>query len=218
MLSPLLATKLYLPPARVDRVPRPRLNEKLNIMPSLTVVAAPAGFGKTTALSEGIHQSEHCIAWASLDEGDHDQTRFWIYIIAALQRLRADLGESALMLLQLPQPPLITSVLTTLIKEIAGFPEEFSIVLDDYHRIKSRPIHERLVFLIDYLPSNIIKSVAGNTLSRGSSVPVVFWLDTIPEETICTHPHYVIKWSVFGFITIWGVLCSSRRLALYGAR
>ncbi len=155
MLSPLLATKLYLPPARLNCVPRPRLNEKLNIMSPLTVVAAPAGFGKTTALSEWIPTSHHCVTWLSLDESDNDPTRFWIYVIAALQKLRADLGESALSLLQSPQTPPITSILTTLINEIASFPEDFSIVLDDYHLLKTQAIHEALTFLLDHLPPNM---------------------------------------------------------------
>ena len=122
--APLLATKLYLPPARPNRVPRLRLSMRLNEATArpLTLIAAPAGFGKTTTLSEWVPKSEHCVTWLSLDDGDNDPTRFWMYVIAALQRLRADLGESALTLLQSPQPPPITSVLTTLINEIAGFP------------------------------------------------------------------------------------------------
>jgi len=121
----------------------------------LTLIAAPAGFGKTTLLSDWIPQSEHCVTWLSLDEDDNDPTRFWVYVVAALQKLRANLCEGASDLLQSSQPPPITSILSTLINEISTFPENFSIVLDDYHLIKTQPIHEALTFLLDHLPSQM---------------------------------------------------------------
>ena len=155
MLSPLLATKLYLPPARINHVPRPRLNEQLNTMRPLTVVSAPPGFGKTTALSEWIPTSQNCVAWLALDEGDNDPARFWVYVIAALQKLRGDLGENALAMLQLSEPPLITSILASLINQLASFPDNFAIVLDDYHFITTPAIHEALAFLLDHIPSNM---------------------------------------------------------------
>jgi LuxR family maltose regulon positive regulatory protein len=148
----LLATKLFIPPARSNSVPRPRLIEQLNILRPLTLIAAPAGFGKTTLLSDWIPQSQHCVTWLSLDEDDNDPMRFWVYVVVTLQKLRANLGESALALLQSPQPPPITSILSTLINEISSFPDNFSIVLDDYHLIKAQPIHEALLFLLDHLP------------------------------------------------------------------
>jgi len=149
---PLLATKLYIQPARPNRVPRPRLIEQLNSTQPLTLIAAPAGFGKTTLLSDWIPQSQHCVTWLSLDEDDNDPIRFWVYVVAALQKLRADLGQGALALLQSPQPPPIASILSTLINEILSFQENFSIVLDDYHLIKTQSIHEGLTFLLDHLP------------------------------------------------------------------
>jgi LuxR family maltose regulon positive regulatory protein len=152
VLTPLLATKLYIPPARSNRVARPRLIRQLSSTRPLTLLVAPAGFGKTTLLSDWISQSECRVTWLSLDEGDNDSVRFWVYIIAALQRLQADLCESALALLQSPQPPPITSILSTFINEISSFPENFSIVLDDYHLIKTQTIHEALTFLLDHLP------------------------------------------------------------------
>src|SRR5215211_1343329 len=152
MITPLLGTKLYIPRARSNRVPRPRLLGRLSSTRPLTLLVAPAGFGKTTLLSDWISQSECRVTWLSLEEGDNDPIRFWVYIIAALQKLQADLCESALALLQSPQPPPITSILSTLINEISSFPESFSIVLDDYHLIKTQPIHEALTFLLDHLP------------------------------------------------------------------
>jgi LuxR family maltose regulon positive regulatory protein len=82
--TPLLATKLYIPPARPNRVPRPRLIDQLNILQPLTLIAAPAGFGKTTLLSDWIPQSKHCVTWLSLDNDDNDPIRFWVYVVAAL--------------------------------------------------------------------------------------------------------------------------------------
>jgi LuxR family transcriptional regulator, maltose regulon positive regulatory protein len=152
VLTPLLSTKLYIPPARPNRVPRPRLTKQLNDLRPLTLIAAPTGFGKTSLLSDWIPQSEGCVTWLSLDEGDNDLIRFWVYVVIALQKLHADLGESAKAFLQSPQPPPITSILSTLINEISSFPEKFSIVLDDYHLIKTQPIHEALTFLLDHLP------------------------------------------------------------------
>lgn len=89
---PLLRTKLYIPPARPSLVPRPRLTERLNegMTRKLTLISAPAGFGKTTLLSEWP------LAWVSLDEGDNDPARFWGYFIAALETLQAYVGENAL--------------------------------------------------------------------------------------------------------------------------
>src|SRR5262245_40206820 len=94
---PLLTTKLYLPPARSHLVPRPHLIERLNagLTHRLTVISAPAGFGKTTLLSLWIPQSQRCVAWVSLDEGDNDPVRFWSYVISAVQMLDRQLGHNA---------------------------------------------------------------------------------------------------------------------------
>jgi LuxR family maltose regulon positive regulatory protein len=153
----LLATKLYLPRARPDLIPRPRLTKRLEQARSrpLTLVSAPAGFGKTTLLSEWTPQSAECVTWFSLDEGDNDPTRFWTYFIAALQRLKAGVGESALALLQSPQPPPIEALLTTLLNEVAAFPDDFALVLDDYQLITTDAIHTGLTFLLDHQPPNL---------------------------------------------------------------
>jgi ATP/maltotriose-dependent transcriptional regulator MalT len=148
----LLSTKLYLPPPRPRLVARPRLTERLTLGQTkpLTLISAPAGFGKSTLLSEWIPQSEHCVTWLSLDEGDDDPAHFWNYVIAALQLLRPDLGENALSLLQTPQPA--PAFLTSLINDLAGFPDDFSLVLDDYHLISAPAIHEVVGYLIEHLP------------------------------------------------------------------
>jgi LuxR family maltose regulon positive regulatory protein len=153
----LLSTKLFIPRPRKNLVSRPRLVERLNkgLDKKLTLIAAPAGFGKTTLLSEWIPQSPRCVTWFSLDEADNDSTRFWTYFIASIQQLNSDLGESALALLQSLQVPPITSILTTLINDISAFPDAFAIVMDDYHLIDSQAIHDALTFMIAHLPVNM---------------------------------------------------------------
>ena len=153
----LLRTKLFIPRPRKNLVSRPRLVEGLNagLDKKLTLIAAPAGFGKTTLLSEWIPQSPRCVTWFSLDEADNDSTRFWTYFISSLQGLRSDLGDGALTLLQSPQAPPITSSLTALINDITAFPDAFAMVLDDYHAIESQPIHEALTYLIAHLPERM---------------------------------------------------------------
>jgi LuxR family maltose regulon positive regulatory protein len=156
-MEELLSTKLFIPRPRKNQVSRPRLVQRLNagLDKKLTLISAPAGFGKTTLLSEWIPKSPRCVTWLSLDETDNDPSRFWAYFIASLQALRSDLGESALQSLQSSQVPPIASILTTLINDITAFPDVFAIVLDDYHIIESQSIQEGLTFLIDHLPGNM---------------------------------------------------------------
>ena len=153
---PILATKLYIPPPRPKIVLRPRLIERLNEGLSagrkLTLISAPAGFGKTTLVSEWIAGCGRPVAWLSLDEGDNDPTRFLTYLVAALQTIAANIGEGVLGTLQSPQPPSIESILTTLLNEITTIPDNFVLVLDDYHVIDSKPVDEALTFLLEHLP------------------------------------------------------------------
>ena len=154
MVMQLLTTKLHIPTIRPDLVPRPRLLERLNqgMTCKLTLVSAPAGFGKTTLLSEWIPQSERPVCWVSLDPGDNDSTRFWCYLIAALQMLQGSLGQNALSLLQSPQPPPMEFFLNTLLNEIAAFPNRFALVLDDYHTIETLALHDAIAYLVDHMP------------------------------------------------------------------
>jgi len=153
----LLTTKLFIPRPRKNLVARPRLVERLNagVDKKLTLIAAPAGYGKTTLLSEWIPNSPRCVTWFSIDEGDNDPVKFWAYFTKSLQRLRAEIGEGALSLLQSPQPLPVTSILTTLINDLTAFQDPFAVVLDDYHMIDSQAIHDGLTFLIDHLPKNM---------------------------------------------------------------
>jgi LuxR family maltose regulon positive regulatory protein len=118
----------------------------------MTLITAPAGYGKTTMLSEWIPQSERCVTWVSLDDGDNDPVRFWAYFIAALQMLDAEIGRNALAHMRTPLLPPAEAVLTLLLNEIAAFPEDFALVLDDYHVIDAKPIDNALTFLLEHLP------------------------------------------------------------------
>ena len=154
MSEPLLATKLHIPAPRAKAVPRPRLIERLNegLHHKLTLISAPAGFGKTTLVSEWIAGSRQPAAWLSLDEGDSDPVRFLSYLVAALRSVAANIGEGVSAVLQSPQSPPTESILTALLNEIAAIPEAFVIVLDDYHVIDAKPVEDALAFLLEHLP------------------------------------------------------------------
>lgn len=154
MSTPILATKLYIPPPRPQLVDRPRLIERLNINLNrrLTLISAPAGFGKTTLISEWVTHGGRPTAWLSLDEGDNDPTRFVAYLVAALQTIAAGLGTGVLGALQAPQPPALEAILTNLLNEISAIPHPFLLVLDDYHIIESPAVDKALTFLLDHLP------------------------------------------------------------------
>ncbi len=154
MSAPILATKLYFPPPQPNIVLRPRLIERLNegLHRRLTLVSAPAGFGKTTLLSEWVAGCGRPAAWLSLDEGDNDPTRFLAYLVAALQPIAAGIGEGVLGALRSPQPPPTESVLTALLNEITTVTDDFVLVFDDYHIVDARAVDGALAFLIEHLP------------------------------------------------------------------
>lgn len=154
MINDLLATKLYHPQPRPELISRPRLTERLlaSSKQKLTLISAPAGFGKTTLVGEWIIQSKRPVAWVSLDGRDNDPARFWSYFITALRMLDPDLGKNALAMLQSLDSLPIPSILTNLINEITASPDHFSLVLDDYQAIRTRAIQEALFFFIEHMP------------------------------------------------------------------
>jgi LuxR family maltose regulon positive regulatory protein len=142
-----------------------RLSERLDegLERKLTLLSAPAGFGKTTLLSSWISvfsDDGRPAAWLSVDSGDNDPARFWRYFVTAVDRLQPGSGETALALLGSPQAPPIVAVLTTVLNELGNMPAEAVLVLDDYHLIESRAIHEALAFLIDHLPPRMHLAIA----------------------------------------------------------
>jgi LuxR family maltose regulon positive regulatory protein len=152
----LLTTKLNIPPARPQTVQRPRLIDRLKESPSysLILISAPAGFGKTTIISEWIHSSSPSIptTWLSLEEGENDPVRFWDYFIAALKILNPAIGKTTLSLLHAPEPYPTESLLTALINDLTSIQQTFVLVLDDYHLIKSKSIHEGVAYLLEHMP------------------------------------------------------------------
>ncbi len=168
-MEQLLATKFFIPPMRPGLIPRPRLVDRLNRCAypgcKLILITAPAGYGKTTLATEWLgslqlgasneKKESYRVAWFSLDEGDNDPVRFFSYFYAALNQIEgieSALGKDTLGLLQSNQlpPPKIT--LTSLINEIAAFPQKIILVLDDYHLIDNRSIHDALSFFLENMP------------------------------------------------------------------
>ena len=161
--APLLETKLYVPRSRRGLVPRPRLSERLDrgTASKLMLVSAPAGFGKTTLLTEWLAAGpaapagERLAAWLSLDRGDNDPVSFWTYVIAALRTVAPGVGENALALLQAPRPPPIETVLTALLNDLGALAGDIVLVLDDYHVVDAREVQDEMAFLLDHLPAQL---------------------------------------------------------------
>ncbi|MEM9090674.1 MAG: LuxR C-terminal-related transcriptional regulator [Cyanobacteria bacterium P01_F01_bin.53] len=168
---PFLETKLYLPKWSTDLVSRPRLINRIQPKRTLTLVSAPAGFGKTTLLAEWVAAvpTSH-VAWVSLDQRDNNPAIFWTYLITALQKIQPSIGERSLPLLQSPPSPPIESVLMTLLNELAAIElttieptaveAKITLILDDYHVIETQAIHGGIGFLLGHLPPHIHLMIA----------------------------------------------------------
>src|SRR5918911_4278917 len=144
MPGSIIQTKLYIPRRRGATVPRPRLSDRLSrgINARLTLVSAPAGFGKTTLLAAWLAsapQREHLTAWLSLDQSDNDPTAFWTYVIAAVQTVAPAVGTGSLALIEAAQTP-IEVVLGALLNALNALPNDLVLVLDDYHVIEDRHV------------------------------------------------------------------------------
>jgi LuxR family maltose regulon positive regulatory protein len=161
-LAALLATKLHIPRARHGLVSRPRLVDLLTeaVVGELTMVCAPAGFGKTALLADWAQRSGRPVAWLSLDAGDNDPVRFWRHVAAALEGIRDGVGQRLAPLLGPPSPRSFEAVVTTLVNELAAGADELVLVLDDYHLIESQAVHRSLVFLLEHLPPSLRLALA----------------------------------------------------------
>jgi LuxR family maltose regulon positive regulatory protein len=160
----LLQTKLFPPRTTRALVDRDRLRRRLDPgdLPALVVVSAPAGFGKSTLLAQSLLgdggqrvRGRPAVAWLSLDPADSDPTTYWAYVLAALRTAAPDVGTPARVLLESPGGTPVTTVLTSLLNDLAGSEEEVVLVLDDYHVIHAPEIHEAMSFLVDHLPPQL---------------------------------------------------------------
>ena len=157
MAGPLLATKLHVPRRRRGLIARPRLSERLSrgAESALTLVSAPAGFGKTTLLTQWLADAPpdgRSVAWLSLDQRDNDPALFWTYLVGALNT--AVQGPDALSLLLPPQPP-TEAGLATLLNDLDAISSDVVLVLDDYHVIEARGVQDGMAFLLEHLPPQI---------------------------------------------------------------
>src|SRR5918993_252857 len=163
----LVSTKLRPSQARPKLVARPRLTAELERESGrkLTLISAPAGFGKTTLLVEwlkGRQIGDHSVAWVSLDEGDNDPVRFLSYLVAALRRTVGEgFGEGVLAALRSPEPPRMEAVLGAFVNELDDLPGEIAVVLDDYHVIDSESVHRIVSFLLERLPEGVHIVISG---------------------------------------------------------
>ena len=163
MATPILTTKLHIPPLGRNLVPRPRLLERLDqgLHRKLTLVSAPAGFGKTTLLGEWLQSLEAggrppaTVTWISLDEGDNDPARFSAYLAAGLSCTEVSIGQAGGEVFDWAGSFLQESHLVQWINQVAALPQAFVLVLDDYHWITSQVIHDAVAFLVDHLPENL---------------------------------------------------------------
>ncbi len=161
--APLPAAKLTAPPPRRTLVSRPRLLALLDegVSGALTLLAAPAGFGKTTLVGEWVRRRPWTVAWVSLDAADNDPARFWSAVVRALAAVHPRVGDAVAGLLQAPRPPPAEGFLAALLDALAGGADDTVLVLDDYHAIESRAIHDGLARLVEHLPPHIHFVIAG---------------------------------------------------------
>ena len=152
----ILETKLFIPQARQGLVWRPRLLETLDAMPNkkLALISAPAGYGKSTLLTQWIHHSNSQSAWLSLDGSENEPNYFFACLISAFQQLYADSGKAALQLLKSPQVR-IQTVIISLLNDLAKRTDKTILVLDDYHLIDNNAVHSALDYFIEHLPPHI---------------------------------------------------------------
>lgn len=158
----LLVTKLHLPAPPARLVARPRLVDQLTagLARRLTLVCAPAGFGKTSVLAEWSQQRAPRVGWVSLDPGDNDPVRFWRYVVAALDLGRPGLAARVAPLLGVPGQASFDGLVTTVVNEVAAEPDELLLVLDDYHVIETQPVHQSVSFLVEHAPPGLHVALA----------------------------------------------------------
>jgi LuxR family maltose regulon positive regulatory protein len=172
--DPLIRTKLRLPFIRPSLVPRPWLQEQITqgLQGPLTLITAPAGFGKTTSVVAGVAAAGKPVAWLSLDKDDNQAGRFLNYLVAALQEADDTIGNEAAQLLAAAQQLPSEAVLTSLINDLDTSGRQTVLVLDDYQFISSQAVHEAVTFLLEHCPKTFHLSVTNNHSKVIITLPV----------------------------------------------
>jgi len=157
MTIQILTTKLYIPPLRPNHVSRSHLIQRLETGPreKLTIISAPAGYGKTTLVAEWISESSTPFCWVSLDESDNDIGRFLAYFIASLDTINIAVDQHFLSLIQSPQQTQLETILIPLLNQITDSNKDFALVLDDYHLIQNKEIHDALTYILEHSPPSM---------------------------------------------------------------
>ena len=157
MPSPLVGTKLFVPPLRDTFVPRPRVGARLGHRVKLVVVSAPAGFGKTTALAAWVTQARALgrpVAWVSCEAGERQAPMFWTYVMTSIHQVEPQVGGTALAHVESARGS-VDAAITLLLNDLAGLPHELDLVLDDYHLADSPEVAEGMRYLVDHLPPQV---------------------------------------------------------------
>jgi LuxR family maltose regulon positive regulatory protein len=157
VIYPLINTKIGIPSSRPVLVSRQRLIERLNagIHGKITLISAPAGFGKTTLAAAWLRDIKQAVTWLSLDEADNDPTRFLTYLLAALQVIDKQAGKETRSLLQAPEPPSQDLLAITLLNEFTNISQPFILAIDDYHVIQTLPIQQLFSFIVEHQPGHM---------------------------------------------------------------
>ena len=172
-MLPLLRTKTSIPPPRANRVERTRLSERINdgMKRALTLIVAPAGFGKTTLIAEWARTAAMPVAWLSLERADHAPERFLSYLIHALQQLSPHTGQTALAMLRGGQAVTEEAILFSLLNDLSEIPNDFAVVFDDYHTVDSAEINAIIQSLLEHCPAQlhlvlVSRAMPGFSLAR----------------------------------------------------
>lgn len=166
IMLPLLRTKIAIPPARPQRVERTRLIERINegMKRTLTLIVAPAGFGKTTLISEWARTASMPVAWLSLERADRAPERFLSYLIYAIQQFSPQAGQTTLAMLRSGQTTSSDAILFSLLNDLSEIPTDFALILDDYHSVDSAEINEILQSVFEHSPAQMHIGVTSRTV------------------------------------------------------
>ncbi len=173
-MDPILSTKLHIPAAHPGCILRPQVIQKLNrdlwfvqnkyFLRRLTLIAAPAGYGKSTLLNEWVHHLDLPVAWITFDDADNHLVRFLQYVIASLQTIQPDLGQMDLEVIKsresTPTPEFISNLVISLVNDLAEIKHPFLLIFDDYHTLQAREIHQAVALLLEHLPQNLSLVIA----------------------------------------------------------